>query len=390
MCCRAAPRISLRIRFVLDRPGLARVMSLPADADHFSSPYLESYRVRQGVLHNPRSDRRTTQGIFHVVEGGLPVPADKIAVPKRTFACLFAAALTPPEDVMTLPFTAHQAEPVRVFVTLLLRPLVCPATGREPAKTMETRFFVPASLVSNLDFVECIFGNGGDPYLPENDAALDVDALERPHRLRDSGAASPRDSRRKTSDLPHFDAATERQRRDGMCWREEAEAYNGGNAFKLTCRDSRGVIVTIIADNYYGYCKKEVKTQISYAANLFGLCEEEHAGGAIAFPGYVLGKQFYAGRTVLTKKVTFEEAMQLARRPRRDPSRRATRSTGAIPTSSMSLKMRNSAFAKARSNGSVGRRHAQARACARALPTCCPGEPRSGLRSRSAARPGGW
>ena len=39
-------------------------------------------------------------------------------------------------------------------------------------------------------------------------------------------------------------------------------------------------MVTIIADNYYGYCKKEVKTQISFAANLYGLCEEEHAGGA--------------------------------------------------------------------------------------------------------------
>ena len=34
--------------------------------------------------------------------------------------------------------------------------------------------FAPASLVSNLDFVEGIFGNGGDPYLAENDAALDV------------------------------------------------------------------------------------------------------------------------------------------------------------------------------------------------------------------------
>ena len=43
------------------------------------------------------------------------------------------------------------------------------------------------------------------------------------------------------------------------------------------------MIVTIIADNYYGYCKKEVKTQISYAANLYGMCEEEHAGGALAF-----------------------------------------------------------------------------------------------------------
>jgi hypothetical protein len=32
---------------------------------------------------------------------------------------------------------------------------------------METRFFAPASMVSNLDFVEGIFGNGGDPDLPE-------------------------------------------------------------------------------------------------------------------------------------------------------------------------------------------------------------------------------
>ena len=95
-----------------------------------------------------------------------------------------------------------------------------------------------------------------------------------------------------------------------MCWRGPDEEYNDGDTFKLVCRDHRGVMVTIIADNYYGYCKKEVKTQISFAANLYGLCEEEHAGGAIAFPAYVLGQQFYAGRTVLTKQVKFTEAMQ--------------------------------------------------------------------------------
>src|SRR4029077_20124516 len=110
--------------------------------------------------------------------------------------------------------------------------------------------------------------------------------------------------------LPHFDQATERQRRDGMCWKKEDELYINGGAFKLTCRDETGVIVTIIADNYYGYCKKEVKTQISYAANLFGNCEEEHAGGAIAFPAYVIGQEFQAGRPVLAKNVTFEDAMR--------------------------------------------------------------------------------
>ncbi|MCU1291367.1 MAG: hypothetical protein JWP08_217, partial [Bryobacterales bacterium] len=295
--------------FVLDRPGLGRVLSLPPDSDTFSSPYLNSYRVPQGVLHNPRSDRRTTKGVFHIVEGGLPVPADKIAVPKIVFAKLLAEALRPPSDVLDLPFTATQSDRARSFVTLLLRPLVCPATETEPEKRMEPRFFVPGSLVSNLDFVESIFGNGGDPYLPENDAALDVQ-----HWTGHTGCVilAPHIAglSKKALGLPRYDDATERQRNDGMCWRKDDEIYNDGEAFKIVCRDWRGVMVTIIADNYYGYCKKEVKTQISYAANLFGLSEEEHAGGALAFPAYVLGQEFYAGRTVLTKAVKFSEAMR--------------------------------------------------------------------------------
>src|SRR5580765_875850 len=62
--------------FTLDRPGMARARSLPVDRDDFVSSILSSYRVKQGVLHNPRADRRTTQGIFHVAEGGLPIPDD--------------------------------------------------------------------------------------------------------------------------------------------------------------------------------------------------------------------------------------------------------------------------------------------------------------------------
>jgi len=305
----AVPRLPAHT-FVLDRPGLARAMSLPADGDHYASPYLQSYRVAQGVLHNPKADRRTTKGIFHIVEDGLPVPDDKVGVPRRTFGAMLTAALNPPAEVLALPFTANQVDAVRLWVTLLLRPVVCPATGVDGAKSMETRFFAPASLVSNLDFVESIFGNAGDPYLPEHDAAHDIDhwtghtgcVILAPHIVGLS---------KKSVGLPHVETATERQRRDGMCWRDDTELYNDGQAFKLTCRDARGVIVTIIADNYYGYCKKEVKTQISYAANLFGLCEEEHAGGAIAFPSYVLGQEFYAGRTVLTKQVVFEDAVRL-------------------------------------------------------------------------------
>ena len=62
--------------------GIARELSLPESADSYGNDYVRSYRVRNGVLHNPRSDRRTTQGTFHVAEGGLPIPGDKKAVPR--------------------------------------------------------------------------------------------------------------------------------------------------------------------------------------------------------------------------------------------------------------------------------------------------------------------
>ena len=297
------------IAFNLDRAGMGRAVSLPANGDFFSSPYVKSYRIPQGVLHNPAADRRTTQGLFHIAEGGFPIPADKSAVPKHTFAALWSAALTPPAALMTLPYTADQMDQAACWVSLLLRPLVCPATGRDPEKTMEVRFLAPASLVSNLDFVESIFGNAGDPSLPENDAALDAlhwtghtgCVVLAPHLV-----GIPKSQ----VGLPHVSQATERQIRDGMCWTSESEPYNNGTPFKITCRDSRGVMVTIIADNYYGYCKKEVKTQISFSANLFGLCEEEHAGGALAFATYVIGQDFYADRTVSLRMVPFDAAMQ--------------------------------------------------------------------------------
>jgi hypothetical protein len=296
--------------FTLDRPGLARVLSLPARGDSFSVRHVHSYRAAQGVLHNPSRDRRTTQGLFHIVEGGFPIPHDKAATPKEAFDRMLAASLMPPADDLILPFSSQQEQPARLFVSLLIRPLVCPATGADPDKTMEIRFFVPGSLVSNLDFVESIFGNAGDPYLPENDAALDVE-----HWTGHTGcvilAPHLAGIRKKDLGLPRFDAATERQRRDGMCWQDPDEPYNEGRPFKLTCRDASGVIVTILADNYFGYCKKEVKTQISFAANLFGLCEEEHAGGAIAFPSYLLGSEFYAGRTLRIAEPSFQDSMRL-------------------------------------------------------------------------------
>lgn len=297
--------------FVLDRHGLARALSLPATGDEFVSDIVHSYRIRQGVLHNPRSDRRTTQGIFHVAEGGLPVPDDKVGVPPIAFANLLRLALDPPTELKQLPFTANQEDHSQCFVSLLLRPLVCPAVpGYIARKTMEIRCFAPGNLVSNLDFVESIFGNAGDPFLPENDAGLDAEhwtghtgcVILAPHLVK---------ATKQELGLPHWDGAAERQRRDGQCWKSAGELYNNGGAFKLTCRDERGVIVTIIADNYYGYCKKEVKTQISYAANLYGKSEEEHAGGALVFQSHDLGEKFSGNLHVRQLGHTFPEVVSL-------------------------------------------------------------------------------
>lgn len=306
----AVPRLPART-FVLDRYGLARALSLPPDRDEFRSEIVTSYRVHQGVLHNPKSDRRTTQGIFHIAEGGLPIPDDKKAVPKHVFAQLLGHALRPPAELQRLPFTSTQPHQAECLVSLLLRPVVCPAVpGFTPEKAMEIRFFAPGSLVCNLDFVESIFGNGGDPRLPSTDAALDPEhwsghtgcVILAPHLTRLT---------KRALGLPHFDQASERQRRDGMCWRQEDERYNDGVAFKLTARDKSGVIVTLISDNYFGYCKKEVKTQLSYAANLLGIAEEEHAGGALLFTRYDLAADFAATRVISKYPRRLSDALAL-------------------------------------------------------------------------------
>ncbi|QCX39452.1 hypothetical protein FF125_13765 [Aureibaculum algae] len=274
---------------ILNQKGHAREVSLPPNGDSFKSEDITSYRIKQGILNNPINDKRTTKGTFHIVEGPLPVPLDKQEVPKIVFKHFLNAAFNPSDKLKVLPFTANQDEKAKLMVSFLMRPVVCPEVkGVISKKSLEVRFFAPGSLVSNLDFVETIFGNAGDPNLAHNDAALDTE-----HWTGHTGcvilAPQLKLLKKKDVGLPHYDDATERQRNDGMCWKNENELYNDGGAFKITCRDDRGVVVTLIADNYFGYSKKEIKTQISYSANLFGLVEEEHSGGAIAFPRGVMG-----------------------------------------------------------------------------------------------------
>ena len=136
--------------FVLDHFGTARTLSLPPDSDMYQNAYVQSYRVRQGVLNNPQNDRRTTAGVFHVVEGGLPVPDDKKSVPKIVFKNMWKKAFEADDALLELPFTSTQKDKAKTWVSLLLRPIVCPAVPNlSKAKKMEIRFFAPGGLVSN-------------------------------------------------------------------------------------------------------------------------------------------------------------------------------------------------------------------------------------------------
>ena len=83
---------------VLERHGIARILSIPHNEKQFKSSIVSSYKVAQGVCNNPAKDRRTTKGVFHIVEGGLPIPADKKSVPKITFARLLKDAMNPPDE----------------------------------------------------------------------------------------------------------------------------------------------------------------------------------------------------------------------------------------------------------------------------------------------------
>jgi len=244
------------------------------------------------------------KGVFHIAEGGMPIPDDKKAVPLKTAALLLRKATTIEGDLFNLPFTEDCTKKAQIFVSLLLRPLVSPAVdGVTSKKSMEVRFFAPGSLVSNLDFVESIFGNGGSPYHISNDAGLDYEGWSG-HTGCIILAPQLTKLTKKELGLPNVAEATERQKRDGMCWEKPEELYNDGSAFKLTMRTDEGTIVTVIADNYFGYSKKEIKTFISYAANLLGNAEEEHAGGALIFPSY------NQGENQITKAENFSKTLE--------------------------------------------------------------------------------
>ena len=189
VCPNGATRLPANT-FVLDREGMGRVLSLPVTV----IPSRRRIWIRTGCRRACCTIRAATagprKGLFHIAEGGFPVPADKAAVPKQAFAALVerGAASARRSDDAAVSRPDRRRRRAASCRCCCARWSARPR-ATEPAKTMEIRFIAPGSLVSNLDFVESIFGNGGDPYLPENDAGARCAALDRPYGMRRAGAA---------------------------------------------------------------------------------------------------------------------------------------------------------------------------------------------------------
>jgi len=131
--------------------GRAGARDVAAGAgDSIASPTCSRTRGA-GVLHNPKSDRRRPRACSHR-RGRLPVPADKIALPKQAFATLLERA----RPAGKRPGAALHGGPERAGADVRFAaaaPIVCP-DGQRAGEEHGDSVLAPASLVSNLDFVE--------------------------------------------------------------------------------------------------------------------------------------------------------------------------------------------------------------------------------------------
>ena len=191
VCPNGAPRLPSGT-FVATPAGLARGLSFPPDAQSFVSSEVSSYRVPQGVLHNPKSDRRTTKGMFHIAEGGLPVPADKTAVPEariRRSACR-GRCRPAGRSADAAVHGGSGPKPVAASCRCCCgRWFVPGAAGAIPRRRWRSASSRPGSLVSNLDFVESDLRQRRRSVPAGKRCRAGCAALDRPHRLRHPRAA---------------------------------------------------------------------------------------------------------------------------------------------------------------------------------------------------------
>ena len=162
---------------VLPRHGIAREFSIPEGSDSTSNAYLQLV---------PRAQRRAAQPAERPPHhrGDVPRrgrgPADPRRQEGRPAAGLRGPVPARPRrrrrSCCVVPFTANRpraAAGVRLAAAAADR---LPRGARRRRREDDGGPLLRAGgLVSNLDFVESIFGNAGDPYLPENDAGLDVE-----------------------------------------------------------------------------------------------------------------------------------------------------------------------------------------------------------------------
>ena len=114
---------------ILDQYGLARELSLPLDGDRYENELVSSYRLDNGVLHNPGATAAPRKACSTSPRAGCRSRGTR-AVPLAVLRSLLEEALRPPAELLRLPFTANWKRPVETFVSLLLRPIVCPAVPR--------------------------------------------------------------------------------------------------------------------------------------------------------------------------------------------------------------------------------------------------------------------
>jgi hypothetical protein len=164
--------------------------------------------------------------------------------------------------------------------------------------------------------------------------------------------------------LPQWDAATERQRRDGMCYKSESELYNGGNAFKLCARDARGVVVTHHRRQLLRLLQERSENADQLLGESLWFAEEEHAGGALVFPSYNEGQEY----TDLTAGDAYSLKDVLARPDRFVVQPEGTRSTSSIRTSCWCRRNRPTACARRPCRG-------RRRMAARRRSRCSPARP---------------
>lgn len=102
-------------------------------------------------------------------------------------------ALNPPEESMLLPYTKNEPSPTYCWASTYIKPVVCPGLFNEInkpfiTKRMDIRFFVPASFISVIGFLDQVYANGGNPYCedlltnsPENHCGITSIIILAPH-----------------------------------------------------------------------------------------------------------------------------------------------------------------------------------------------------------------